>query len=390
MKILRIDISEKKTSFEDLPEEWTLIGGRGLIARIMNREVSPNTGPLGPDNKLIFACGPLAGTLAPQCGRLSVGAKSPLTMGIKEANAGGTSAQKLDKLGIRAIIIEGAPRKGELFLIRVRRGGAELIDAREHREKKIFSLVESLFDTYGRSHSIIAIGVAGERLYRGASIALTDMYGDPSRNAGRGGLGAVMGSKRLKALIIDGSGTNALPFADKEAFRREVREWTEAIRKDVGCGLFSTCGTPFTIALNSYQGTMPANNYTTGRPPGFLNVTGEVTRRKVWERNGRMHACMPGCVVQCSIIYPDSEGNKTSAYEYEAVSMLGTNLGIADTDRIACFKHICDDIGVDFIEIGSALAVSSEAGKLRMGDPDSVLALLEEIESDTPLTTRAR
>jgi aldehyde:ferredoxin oxidoreductase len=385
MKILRIDMSRKKTSFENLPEEWTLIGGRGLIARIMNREVPPETDSLSPDNKLIFACGPLAGTLAPQCGRISVGAKSPLTLGIKESNAGGPSAQKLDKLGIRAIIVEGASKNGDLFCVRVKRDDVELVDAQEHREKKIYSLVESLYNKYGRRPSIIAIGVAGERLYRGASVALTDMYGDPSRNAGRGGLGAVMGSKGLKALIIDDSGTGPPQIVDKDAFTGEVRAWTDMIRKDVGCGLFSTAGTPFTIALNSYQGTMPANNYTTGRPPGFRNVTGEVTRRRVWERNGRMHACMPGCVVQCSIIYLDSEGNRTSAYEYEAVSMLGTNLGIADTDRIACFKHICDDIGVDFIEIGSALAVSSEAGKLRMGDPDSALALLEEIEKGTSL-----
>jgi aldehyde:ferredoxin oxidoreductase len=385
MRILRIDMSSEKATFENLPEEWALIGGRGLIARIMNREVSPNTDALGPDNKLIFACGPLAGTLAPQCGRISVGAKSPLTLGIKESNAGGPSAQKLDRLGIRAIIVESASKNGSLFCVRVKRDGAELIDAQEHRGKKVFGLVDSLYNRYGRRCSIIATGVAGERLYRGASIALTDMYGDPSRNAGRGGLGAVMGSKGLKALIIDDSGTEALPIADKEAFTREIRAWTDVIRKDVGCGLFSTGGTPFTIALNSYQGTMPANNYTTGRPPGFQNVTGEVTRRKVWERNGKMHACMPGCVVQCSIVYPDSEGNRISGYEYEAVSMLGTNLGIADTDRIACFKHICDDIGVDFIEIGSALAVSSDAGQLRMGDPDSVLSLLGEIEEGTSL-----
>ena len=107
MKILRVNMTTLKTSFEALPEAWKMIGGKGLIAKIMNREVPPGVDPLGPENKLIFACGPLAGTLAPQLGRLSAGAKSPLTQGIKEANVGGPAGQKMDRLGIRAVVVEG-------------------------------------------------------------------------------------------------------------------------------------------------------------------------------------------------------------------------------------------------------------------------------------------
>ncbi len=385
IKVLRVNMSTLSVKYEPLPDEWLLIGGRGLIARIMNREVPPDTDPLGPENRLIFACGPLAGTIAPQLGRISVGAKSPLTLGIKEANAGGPAAQKLDRLGIRAVIIEDIPKDGGQFILKISKENVELLPAKPYREMKVFGLVERLAGGFGEKTAIMGIGPAGERRYRGSSVFLTDMYGDPSRSAGRGGLGAVMGFKGLKAVIIDDTGAPAPPLANRELFNKTVRGWINQIKKDVVCGLFATEGTPFTIASNSYQGTMPGDNYRTGRPRNFEKVTGEVTRRKVWERHGKMHACMPGCVVQCSIIYFDEDGRRTSAYEYEAVSMIGTNLGITDTDRIAQFKHICDDLGVDFIEIGSALAVSGEAGKMKPGDPDSVLNLLKEIELDTKL-----
>ncbi len=371
--------------YEPLPEEWLLVGGRGLIARIMNREVPPDADPFGGKNKLIFACGPLAGTNAPQLGRISVGAKSPLTLGIKEANAGGPAAQMLDRLGIRAIIVEDIPEEGRLHCLKISKGEVKLTPADEYRGMKVYSLVERINRAFDSHPGIMGIGVAGERKYKGASVFLTDMYGDPSRNAGRGGLGAVMGSKGLKAVIIDDSGCASPPLADGELFRNTVRDWVNTIKKDVVCGLFAAEGTPFTISSNSYQGTMPGDNYRTGRPRDFEKVTGEVTRRKLWERHGKMHACMPGCVVQCSIIYFDENGNKTSAYEYEAVSMIGTNLGIADTDRIAQFKHMCDDLGVDFIEIGSALGVSGEAGKLKPGDPETVFNLLREMEQGTDL-----
>lgn len=111
IRILRVNMTTLETSFQDLPKEWMIIGGRGLSDKILKAEVPPNTNPLGPEAKLIIATGPLAGTMAPSCGRISIGAKSPLTLGIKEANSGGPAGQKMDKLGIRAIVVEGAPQK---------------------------------------------------------------------------------------------------------------------------------------------------------------------------------------------------------------------------------------------------------------------------------------
>ena len=143
MKILRVDMNRERISSEDLPEQWKLIGGSGLIAKVMNREVPPDADPLGPENKLIIACGPLAGTIAPQLGRISVGAKSPLTLGIKEANSGGPAAQKLDRLGIRSIILEGAPEQGKLYCPKISNEEAVLVPADEYRGMKTYELVSS-------------------------------------------------------------------------------------------------------------------------------------------------------------------------------------------------------------------------------------------------------
>jgi len=119
MKLLRVDMRNENIVATDLREEWLAIGGSGLIAKIMNDEVPPGTDPLGPENKWIMACGPLAGTRAPQLGRISVGAKSPLTLGIKEANAGGPAGQYMDRLGFRGIIVENAVEQEKLFYLRI-------------------------------------------------------------------------------------------------------------------------------------------------------------------------------------------------------------------------------------------------------------------------------
>ena len=384
--ILRVNMDQVKVTREALPEDWRLTGGRGLVARVMNREVPPLADPLGAENKLVFAVGPLAGTLAPQLGRISVGAKSPLTLGIKEANAGGPAAQKLDRLGIRAIIVEGTPEEGKWYLLKITQDEAVLLPADEYQGIKNYQLAEKLYRRFPGSPTIISIGIAGERYYKTASVSLTDMLGDPSRSAGRGGMGAVMGAKGLKAIIVDDRGTPPVTVKDRGLFKRTLRSWVETIEKDVNCGLFATFGTPFTIAANSYQGTMPGNNYTTGRPEGFRQVTGEVMKKNLMERGGRMHGCMPGCVVQCSIIYVDAAGKRlASAYEYEGVALLGTNLGISDHDAIARLKFTCDDLGIDIIEIGSTLGVAASVGKMKLGDAGSAAGLLQEIENDTEL-----
>ncbi len=381
MRILRVDVEKQTVAFEELPAPWQLVGGAGLIAEIMHREVPPRCDPLGAENKLLIATGPLAGTLAPQLGRISVGAKSPLTLGIKEANSGGAAAQKLDRLGIRAVVVQGKPAAGKLYCLKIDGKGAELLPADAYRGMKNYPLAEKLKAEYGDKIAIISIGPIAERQRRAASVSFTDMLGDPSRNAARGGLGAVMGAKGLKAVVIDSSGAPPLKMADPELFKKTVAGWVHTLKHDVGCALFSGFGTPFAVGNSSLAGSMPADNYSSGTPQGFERVSAEVIQNNVFERGGKMHGCMPGCVVQCSIVYPGPDGKRlASAYEYEAVAMLGTNLGLYDPDAIARLKHICDDLGVDLVEIGACLAVAAAGGKMKMGDEDSATALLAEME----------
>jgi aldehyde:ferredoxin oxidoreductase len=386
MKILRVDIKNEKMTFENLGEEWKSIGGSAFIAKIMNKEVPPAADPLGPENLFIVAAGPLAGTGAPQLGRISVGAKSPLTLGIKEANSGGPAAQILDRLGIRAIIVHAAPHDHRLYCLFISKDKTTLIQADEYRRMKNYELVSKLRKQYGEKIAVISTGIAGERKYKGASVSFTDIFGDPSRNAARGGLGAVMGSKGLKAIIIDPAQAGQVDIANPEEFRKIVKSWVYTLKHDIRCSLFSRFGTPFAISNSANQGTLPSNNYRSGRPANFIAVSGDSIQKILFERGGKMHGCMPGCVVQCSIIYPDKDGKRLcTAYEYETIAMLGTNLGITDPDAIARLKFMCDDLGVDAIETGSSLGLAADAGRMSFGDWQSAARVLEEIEKETPL-----
>ncbi|MHB8910808.1 MAG: iron-containing alcohol dehydrogenase [Syntrophales bacterium] len=386
MKILRVGIDDGRITSEQIAEEWQYLGGSALIAKLMNVECMPMADPLGPENPFIVACGPLAGTRAPQLGRISIGAKSPLTLGIKEANAGGPAGQILDRLGIRAIVVQGSPRENRLFFLLISRDRAELIPADEYRGMKNYALVAALQKRYGEKIAVISTGIVGERRYKAASVSLTDLFGDPSRNAARGALGAVMGSKGVKAIILDPAGAAPADIADPVAFRAAVRAWADCLKHDISCSLFSRFGTPFAINNSAGHGTLPANNYRSGRPENFIAVSGNAIQKILFTRGGRMHGCMPGCLVQCSIIYPGKDGVRLcGAYEYEMIALLGTNLGITDNDAIARLKFICDDLGIDGIEAGSALGLAAEAGKMEWGDAERAAGLLAEIEKETPL-----
>jgi len=384
MRILRVKMSEIETQFEDLPEDWKILGGRGLTAKILNAEVPSDTDPFSTGAKIIFAGGPLAGTMAPSCGRISVGAKSPLTLGIKETNAGGPIAQKMDKLGIRAIVVEGAPPLDNSYFIHISKEGVSFKSADEYKGYMNYALAEELFKRYGKRSSVISIGVAGERNYKSASVAFTDKDGHPSRHAARGGLGAVMGAKGLKAIVIDDSGSSPVELADRGAFRGAVKDWSKTVKADARLQIISRYGTPAGIAPFRAIGTAPSKNYSSEQTEGFENLAGEAFEKTNQERGGRMTNCMPGCIVKCSTVYHDAEGRYlTAGYEYETIALLGTNLGISDSDTVARFDRLCDDMGFDTIELGSALGVAASAGKMEFGNADSALALFDEIERGT-------
>ena len=379
-------MTELKVTTEKSPPDYQLLGGRGLSARILNKEVPALAHPLSHENKLVVAPGILAGTMAPSFGRISFGAKSPLTHTIKETNAGGTAAQKLDRLGIKAIIVQGKPKDNQPYIISIDPRGAQIIPAPEISGKMNYELVTSLQNKYGKDIGVISIGPAGEARLAASTIAVTDQDGRPSRHAGRGGLGAVMGSKGIKAIVINAEGTKAVQPLNKAGFTETIKDLIEILKQDKGAQSFSQFGTPVGIKFLSQLGSMPSWNYHGGPVEGIENIYGETILNINKNRGGRMHGCMPGCVIQCSIVFHGADGQHlTSALEYETLAMLGTNLAITNLDAVAKMDRMCDELGVDTIEVGSAIAQLMEAGLIHFGDGQKVIETLKEVGEGAPL-----
>lgn len=380
-KIIRIDMCGLNVKVERSPEEYKLLGGRGLSAKVVNAEVPGTIHPLSGDNKLVVAPGLLAGTMAPSFGRISIGAKSPLTNTIKESNAGGTVAQKLDLLNIKAIVIEGKPRDKDAYIIFIDSAGAKIIAAPEFSGLMNYELIANLKKRYGEDIGVISIGPAGEEKMSASTIAVTDQDGRPSRHAARGGLGAVLGSKGIKAIVINAKGAGAVKIINREAFKEVLKDLIEIIKQDKGLQFTSKFGTPSVIKFTSKLGSMPSWNYHGGEVPGIENIFGDAISKINSSRGGKMQGCMPGCVVQCSIVFNGSdERHLTSALEYETLAMFGSNLGIVDLDAIARMDRLCDDLGLDTIETGSAIAQLMEAGIIRFGDQEKVINVLEDLK----------
>lgn len=387
-KLLRVNMTDLTTSYEETPEEYKKFGGRGLSAMILNNEIDPACEPLGKYNKLILAPGLLGGTPASNSGRLSVGGKSPLTGGIKEANGGGTAAQMIAKLDLNAIIVEGKAADKGLYVLKVDKNGAELIAEPELREKGNYDTSDYLRKKYGEKIGIISVGPGGERGYAGASVAVTDMEGHPTRHAARGGLGAVMGVKGLKAVVVDDKGTTMRQAVDKDGFRAAVRDFTKMIRENPRITqLFSRVGTLFLTESSNTTSTLPTRNFSAGRFEGIDKISSAAVMEKNLARGGRGgHSCMPGCAVQCSVVYHGPDGKYlTAALEYETMGLCGSNLGLDDPDYIAMIDRLCDDTGVDTIEMGGAIGVAMEAGLLEFGDGPAAVKLMEEVFRGTTL-----
>jgi aldehyde:ferredoxin oxidoreductase len=383
--MLRVNMSTGECRFEPLPEAYAGLGGRGLTSGLVAAEVDPLCAPLGPHNKLVFAPGLLGGTNCANAGRISVGCKSPLTGGIKEANAGGTPGGQLAALGISAVIIEGLAGEGQWRMLEIGKGRARLVPSTVHGLNN-YEAVSRLAGAYGGACGYISIGRAGEFRLASASIAFTDQDLHPSRHAGRGGVGAVMGAKGLKAVIINPEGGASLPVRDAAAFERAALRFAAVLQDSpAGGGSLANYGTAVLVNILNEAGALPTRNFRQGRFAGHEAVSGEAMNRLVRERGGKVaHGCMPGCLLRCSGIFPDREGNYVSKWpELATVWAFGPNVGISDLDSIARYDRLCDDAGVDTIEVGSAVALLMEAGVLPFGDAAAALKLVEEISAGT-------
>ncbi len=387
-RLLRVNMSEIITKFEQVPAEYEGMGGRALTSGIVCAEVDPTCHPIGPENKLVIATGLLGGTNCANSGRTSIGAKSPLTGGIKEANSGGQPGIHLGRLDILGIVVEGTPELGKLYKLVISAEGAELMPADELKGLGNYDTVAKLKQEYGDKASFITIGPAGENALTAASIALTDTGQRPTRHAGRGGLGAVMGSKGLKAIIIDASGGHAPELADPEAFKAAAKSFAKFLVEHpvTGEGL-PAYGTDILINILNEAGGLPTRNFSEGRFADAEKVGGETMNAVTTKRGGVCtHGCMTSCVIRCSGLYVDEKGEYVSKWpEYETVWAWGPNCGISDLDVIARIDYMCDDYGLDTIETGTAMAVAMEGGVLEFGDGPGAINLLSEVGKMSPL-----
>ena len=383
--VYRVNMSDLSVRSEETAPES---GGRGLTSAIVAKEVPASCHPLSAENKLVIAPGMLSGTGAPCSGRLSAGAKSPLTGTIKESNSGGQGAIALAMLGIGAIVIEGMPEKGKLYRLAVTKDGIKIDSADDLAGLGNYDTVAKQFEQFGDKVVCMSIGPAGEMCALAASIAITDPEGRPTRHCGRGGLGAVMGSKGVKVIVVDSTGGERPKPADPEKFKAGVKKFNAALKGHpiTGEGL-PTYGTNVLTNLINAAGAFPTRNFSEGQFEGAEAISGERQHDIILERGGKIaHACHKGCTIKCSRIYVDEKGEYvTKGPEYETVWAHGADCGIADLDAIARMDRIDDDLGMDTIELGATIGVAMEAGIIPFGDADAAIGLLEEVGKGTPL-----
>ena len=389
MDIWRINTRTHTFTREPSPPSWEKLGGRGLIARILLDEVPPTCEPLGPYNKLIFAPGLLVGHRLSSCDRISVGGKSPLTGGIKESNAGGSTGFALAALGIKALIFEDKPETDSWTLLHVSAEGVKFEDAGDLVGKGVYESAAMLRERYGKKVAISLIGPAGEMEMLAAGIQNLDRDGVPSRINARGGLGALMGSRKIKAIIFDASNGEKPPLADAAAFRAAQKIYNKALLGHPQTKVYHDYGTAAMTNMCQHFGSLPTRGFSEGRFEGAEKISGEHMREVLLERDGESapsHACMTGCVIQCSNIFGGEDGKTiVSPLEYETIGLMGSNLGIDDLDAIAKTAWEANDLGLDSIDVGAALGVAAQAGFMEWGDAKRAQELMAEIRAGTPL-----
>jgi aldehyde:ferredoxin oxidoreductase len=391
-KILRINMGAKggpavKTEPMD---DYAGLGGRGLTSAIVSKEVPPLCHPLGEDNKLVIAPGLLSGTTAAMSGRLSVGCKSPLTGGIKESNAGGQPSQMIARLGYAAIVLEGKPKTNTLYKILINKDGVDIMEDNSLCMLGNYDLVDKMKAEYGEKIGCISIGPAGEMKLAAASVACTDMELRPTRHAGRGGVGAVMGAKGVKAIVIDDAGMKMREPKNPDKFKEANKEWVAGLRKHPvsGEGLPAYGTNVLTNVINE-AGAYPTKNFMWGRFDTCEKISGETQAALEEERGGKgaaTHGCHRGCIIRCSGTFRNKDGQYlTKQVEYETMWAHGGNCGIDDLDAIAIMDRLDDDFGLDTIEMGATIAVAMEAGVAEFGDAEAAIKLIKEVGQGTPL-----
>lgn len=388
LKVWRVNLKDKSIQHEDVPQSWEHLGGRGLLARILLDEVPPTCEPLGRYNKLVYAPGLLVGHMLSSCDRISIGGKSPLTGGIKEANAGGTTGLQMTYLGIKALILEDQLPEG-WWVLHLSPQGARFEPADDLIGLGVYESARRLLNRCGEKVAVSLIGPGGEMRLLAAGIQNLDKDRVPSRIAARGGLGAVMGSKRLKAIVFDATSGQKQPIADPEVFKLAQNAYTKALMEHPQTAVYRDYGTAAMPRMANGFGALPTRNFSSGQFEGVEEISGEYMRDLLLQRGGESsptHACLPGCTIRCSNIYGNQDGKAIVApLEYETIGLMGSNLGISDLDLVAQMNWELNDLGLDTIDVGAAMGVAAEAGIWDFGDGVTAMRLLAQIRQGTAL-----
>ncbi len=383
-----IQLNGRTIAKRELRGEAIVKAGRYLIAKTLLEAGAATVDPLSPRNPLIFSAGPFAGTSFSNANRTSVGCKSPLTGGVKEANGGGTFSYGLGQLKIAGFTLLGASPDWVVIHFK-KAGGIAFDDGAPYLGKGNFEAAEMLKARYGKKVAIALCGPVGEYLGLIAGIAFSDKDGRPSRLSARGGVGAVMGSKKVKAIVVDLD--RIPPFEDAKKVNASIKDYAKMLQADgVVANFYAKLGTMGMADVQNYMGGLPVRNFSAGQ---VANVSAGETFKMGADYIGPLntsrggeqtHACMPGCVIQCSNVYHDASGKElVSPVEYETLGLLGTNCGLVDPDDLAQLNVIANDLGVDTIELGATLGVIMEAGLGAFGDVKFMADCLAEIRKGT-------
>lgn len=349
-RILEIDLSEEKVEVYPIDYEVVenYIGGRGYAASILYQRIKPGINPLSPENLLIFSTGPLTGLLP---SKYAVVTKSPLTNLYLDSFGGGHFGPEMKFAGYNALIIKGRAEKPSYIWIRDEH--VEIRDGAHLWGKGCFETERLIKKSLGEDVKVASIGQAGERLVKFACIT-NDTY----RQAGRGGTGAVMGSKNLKAIAIKGSGY--IDICDRGAFQKLWSNALKIMKNSSQWILRTKYGSPYLVLPRNYKGELPTRNWSTGVFEGADRISGENLRKTLIVKDEACHSCPIGCGKVSVVREGPYKGTVVVGPEYETIIMLGSNCGIDDLKTIAYANKLCDDYGLDTISTGNAIAFAME------------------------------